>query len=167
MSRNCKIDARFTADEAREIERYAKALGKTKSEYLRLCALHSYAQKTSAPVAAPEIESRIDALAGQVADLQSAVIDLRRASAESAAAFDSLLAHLRELLRVPSFREYRARAAAEGDRQRPGESSIDTLLRLARDYHRQYGVWPDIRDTMKFGTLPNDVDPNKWPSRAS
>ena len=68
-----------------------------------------------------------------------------------------------ELVRTPSFIEYRARAKAKNITQQPGESDLQFLLRLAKSYYARYRAWPDPSDTNRFGAFPATAKPEQWP----
>ena len=67
--------------------------------------------------------------------LKSQQEEVNATLANSAESFNTLLQNLNEFLRVPSFREYRARDAVEGSIKREGEAELNFLIRLANRYY--------------------------------
>lgn len=157
MSKKHVITFRLDGDEMAEIERICKTLRLSKTDYLRAVALGGQAP-IGLPVATPAPpmdESRLVALEAGQRDIQMALND-------SASAFTLLLTNLNEFLRIPTFREYRARDLAGNSIKRDGEAEEVYLLRLAHRYFIQYQVWPDPEDKTKFGPAPG-ADLAKFP----
>lgn len=78
--------------------------------------------------------------------------------AEIERALSELATVVRASMRVPTFVEYRARAYAIADRQKSGETETQYLSRLAREYMRTYGSWPDPTKQSEFGAVSKDFD---------
>jgi len=156
MSKSEYLKIRLELDEAREIERAARALSLSKSQYARLLITGGPVQKPQQPPP-PAIDE------AALADIKAELADMRESLVASARAFDELLAFLKEQQRVPTFREYRARCAAESITKRENETEQQYLLRLASRYFVLYQNWPTPADSAAFGPLPNGVDPKSWP----
>lgn len=140
MANTYKISVRLTRDEIRRLDRQAAGLGISRSDLVR--AMLS---------------------GGAMTGTDDATDTIKAMRGEINAAFDELLKKLTEIIRVPSFTEWRARKSAELDRRRENESNLDYLLRLATAYYTAYGVWPDPDDRDRFGPIPPDVDKAKFP----
>jgi Xaa-Pro aminopeptidase len=160
MSKTHKIDVRLSADELAEIERAARVLNMPKSQYARLL-LTGGAVQNQQP-AAPAPAAQIDETA--LADMRAELAEMRESLVASAAAFDQLLSFLKEQQRIPSFREYRARAAVENIARRENESEQQYLQRLASRYFVVYQQWPLPSDSATFGPVPQGFEPQKWPA---
>lgn len=158
MSKNRKIDLRVSAEELLQIDRLATALRMSRSDYLRAAATSGIVAHPGPTPAAPTAAdtARLDAIDERLADIDAAL----RASAS---AFETLLQKLGDVVRVPTFTEYRARLHAEGVDRRADETDEQYLLRCARRYHVAYGVWPDPHDTRAFGRVPAGYDAAKFP----
>lgn len=148
---------RASPDEVKEIDRICATLRLSRTEYLRAVAFGG-PKPISPPPAAPAAamdDSRLASLEAGQRDIQIALND-------SASAFAALMTNLNEFLRVPSFREYRARDVAGDSIKRDGEAEDAYLLRLAHRYFIQYQVWPNAEDKATFGPAPG-ADLAKFP----
>ena len=152
---------RATQEEAREIDRICKLLGLSRSEYLRAVAFGAKAP-TATPTAPAETAPApdFDLLQADIALLKSQQEEVNATLAQSAESFNALLQNLGEFLRVPSFREYRARDAVEGSIQKPGETELNFLIRLANRYYLLYKVWPDPTNINIFGKISDETKAN-------
>ncbi|TAN09178.1 MAG: hypothetical protein EPN34_14740 [Burkholderiaceae bacterium] len=143
MSKEHFIKCRLSAEDAREIDRICAAVGVSRSEYLRSVALIGPRRDTEKSGDSENIAPRLD--------------EIESALDKSAAAFDALLSRLGEIMRIPSFREYRTRRLIDEPHPRQGEKTGDYLIRIAGDYCGLYGQWPDPKDNARFGSLPEGV----------
>ena len=162
---------RATQEEAREIDRICKLLGLSRSEYLRAVAFGAPAP-TSTPAQAAEtapapdfsfLQADIDLIKQQQEELKQQQKETAAALAQSAESFNTLLDYLNQYIRVPSFREYRARDAVEGTIQKPGETELAFLLRLANRYYILYKTWPNAADINTFGKITNEETKANFP----
>ena len=155
------VSLKMNQEEFKELERICKTLNLSKSEYLRAVAFGAPAP-TSTPNPAPETAHApdFDLLQADIALLKSQQEEVNATLAQSAESFNTLLQSLGEFLRVPSFREYRARDAVEGTIQKPGESELVFLLRLANRYYILYKTWPNAADINTFGKITDDTKAN-------
>lgn len=152
---------RATRDEAREIERIAKTLGLSRSDYLRAVAFGAPAPNSTpaqAAEAAPPpdfsfLQADIDLLKQQQKETADAL-------AQSAESFNTLLDYLNQYIRVPSFREYRTRDIVEGTIQKAGENELSFLTRLATRYYLIYKAWPNPSESMAFGPAAEETKAN-------
>ena len=152
---------RATRDEAREIERIAKTLGLSRSDYLRAVAFGAPAPgATPTPTAETAPAPDLALLQADIAALKTQQEEMNAAQAQAAESFNVLIQNLNEFLRVPSFREYRARDAVEGTIQKPGETELNFLIRLANRYYLLYKVWPDPTNINIFGKINDDTKAN-------
>lgn len=162
---------RATRDEAREIERIAKTLGLSRSDYLRAVAFGAPAPGATPAQAAetapaPDfsfLQADIDLIKQQQEELKQQQKETAAALKQSAESFNSLLDYLNQYIRVPSFREYRARDAVEGTIQKPGEAELAFLLRLANRYYILYKTWPNAADINTFGKIANEETKANFP----
>jgi len=152
VSKTHKLDIRLSADELAEIERAARALNMSKSTFARLLLTGGAVQK-SPPAPIDELTEIRDELAEIRAELDSA-----------ARAFRQLVALVKEKLRIPSFREYRSRAIVERIVKRENENDLQYMLRLASRYYVLYGRWPTPEDSVDFGPVSQNFEPQKWPT---
>ncbi len=161
MNRKTVITFRLKTDEARELERICQTLGLSKTEYLRAVAFGAPAP-TSTPNPAAETAPAPDFsfLQADIAALKTQQEEMNAAQAHAAESFNALVQNLNEFLRVPSFREYRARDAVEGTIQKPGETELNFLIRLANRYYLIYKVWPDATNINIFGKITDDTKAN-------
>ena len=152
---------RATREEAKEIDRICKLLGLSRSEYLRAVAFGAPAPgvtptQPAETAPAPDfsfLQADIDLLKQQQQETAAAL-------AQSAESFNTLLDYLNQYIRVPSFREYRARDAVEGTIQKPGETELAFLLRLANRYYILYKTWPNAADINTFGKITDETRAN-------
>lgn len=89
-------------------------------------------------------EPDLKTISNRLADIERAISELATAT--------------RAATRVPTFVEFRARAYAQQDKQRPDETETQYLARLAREYMRLYNVWPDPGKQPEFGALPREFN---------
>lgn len=155
MSKTHKIDVRLEADELLELERQAKILNMPKSRLARILL-------TGGAVAKPQPQQPATAAPAFV---ESRLSEIDESLSASARAFDALLSQLNEFLRVPSFREYRARLGAEGVEKRQNEDDTAFLIRAAARYFVLYQHWPSPSDSRSFGPAPQSFDAAKFPAR--
>lgn len=162
MSKTHKIDVRLEADELLELERQAKVLNMPKSRLARILltgGAMAKPQPQQLATAAPAFdESRFSAVESRLSEIDESL-------SASARAFDTLLSQLAEFLRIPSFREYRARLAVEGVEKRQNEDDTAFLIRAAQRYFVTFSAWPSPSDSRAFGPLPQGFDISKFPTR--
>lgn len=160
MPKTTFLKVRLEADEMLQIEKQARAVNLPKSRLARLLLTGGATPQPqqSAPAQPPATfdDSRLAALEADVAGMRDALH-------QSAGAFDSLLSQLNQILRVPTFTEYRARLHAEGIEKRENETDEQFLLRCAQRYFLVHGAWPDPANSRAFGRLPAGFDPAKFP----
>ena len=155
------VSLKLNSAEFSELERICTTLGFSKADYLRAVAFGAPAPgATPSPTAetapAPDfsfLQADIDLLKQQQQETADAL-------AQSAESFNTLLDYLNQYIRVPSFREYRARDAVEGTIQKPGETELAFLLRLANIYYILYKTWPNAADINTFGKMTDDTKAN-------
>lgn len=159
MTQTAFLKVRLSSEEMFEIERQARAMSTSKSALVRLILVGGAAQivQQTAPLAG--VESLQKAINAQQQD----IAEMRDSLQQSAAAFDALLNQLNEFLRVPTFREYRSRLAAEGAEKKQNETEQDFLTRCANRYFVAYQVWPDASNLKTFGVGGASVDLTKFP----
>ena len=168
MNRKTVITFRLKAEEARELERICTTLGLSKTDYLRAVAFGAPAPgatptQPAAAAPAPDfsfLKADIDFLKQQQEELKQQQQETAAALAQSAESFNALLEYLNQYIRVPSFREYRARDAVEGTIQKPGETELAFLLRLANRYYILYKTWPNAADINTFGKITDETRAN-------
>lgn len=97
-----------------------------------------------------------DAIRMQVAESDMKTISNRLSEIERA--ISELAVATRAATRVPTFVEFRARAYAQNDKQRPDETETQYLARLAREYMKLHNVWPDPSKQSEFGALPREFN---------
>lgn len=162
MSKTHKIDVRLEADELLELERQAKVLNMPKSRLARILL-------TGGAVAKPQPQQPATAAPAfddsRLVAIESRLSEIDESLSASARAFDTLLSQLNEFLRVPSFREYRARLHAEGVEKRQNEDDMAFLVRAASRYFVLYQNWPSPSDFRSFGPAPQAFDAAKFPTR--
>lgn len=152
---------RATQEEAREIDRICKTLGLSRSDYLRAVAFGASAPRaTPNPAAETAPAPDLAILQADIAALKTQQEEMNAAQAQAAESFNALVQNLNEFLRVPSFREYRARDAVEGTIQKQGESELNFLIRLANRYYLIYKVWPDPTNINIFGKISDEAKAN-------
>lgn len=159
MKKDVFLKARLSSEDMLDLSRRARALGMSKSEFARLLltggATPDPRRATPAQQPAEIVDSRLDAIDARLHEIDGAL-------SASARAFDQLLSSLNEILRVPSFTEYRARLHAEGVDKQPGESDEQFLLRCATRYFHAFGIWPDPSNPRAFGRVPEGFDPARF-----
>lgn len=155
------ISLKVDSSEFKEIERICKTLGLSKSEYLRAVAFGAPAP-ISTPAQAAETAPAPDfeLLQAEIIEIKQQQQETAAALAQSAESFNTLLDYLNQYIRVPSFREYRARDAVEGTIQKPGETELAFLLRLANRYYILYKTWPNAADINTFGKITDETRAN-------
>lgn len=133
MAKTQYLKVRMSADEMQELERQAGALGIQKSRLARMLLTTDQAPKApeSSPTDSPS--------------------DIKKMLDDQAMALADLLRFLSEQMRVPSFREYRSRLAAEGIDKHQNEDDLAFLIRSANLYFASYGAWPNPAETASFG----------------
>lgn len=160
MPKDMFLKVRLDADEMLQIEKQSRVLNMPKSRLARLLLTGGAPAQPqqSAPAQQPATfdDSRISALESDVAEMRDALH-------QSAGAFDTLLSQLNQILRVPTFTEYRARLHAEGIEKRENESDEQFLLRCAQRYFLVHGAWPDPANSRAFGRLPAGYDAARFP----
>ena len=161
MNRKTVITFRLKAEEARELERICQTLGLSKTDYLRAVAFGAPAPiSTPAQAAETAPAPDFDLLQAEIIEIKQQQQETAAALAQSAESFNTLLDYLNQYIRVPSFREYRARDAVEGSIQKPGETELAFLLRLANRYYILYKTWPNAADINTFGKITDDTKAN-------
>lgn len=106
-------------------------------------------------------KSRQTTIVGMVRDLlyrRNNDADANQRLEQIERAISELAIAVRAATRVPTFVEFRARAYAQQDKQRPDETETQYLARLAREYMRLYNVWPDPGKQPEFGALPREFN---------
>jgi hypothetical protein len=159
MSKTMPIRIRLSPVEKQEIERLAKSLGMTLSAFGRVAMLGRDTSKNSQPSGKESGEPEAAEIAERIGMLEARL-------AEQEEAFVTLIEHLREQVRQPSFSEFRARFLAElpVDETIPGSSEAEQLLHVARAYWKTYGQWPQATPVRQFGRLPKGMLPESWPT---
>ena len=162
MPKTMFLKVRLDADDMLQIEKQSRLLNMPKSRLARLLltggAAVSREPQQPHPAAPAFDESRFFAVESRLSEIDESL-------SASARAFDTLLSQLNEFLRVPSFREYRARLGAEGVEKRQNEDDTAFLHRAASRYFVLYQHWPDPSDSRSFGPAPQAFDAAKFPAR--
>lgn len=162
MPKDTFLKIRLDPTDMLNLERHAGLLNMPKSRFARLMLTGGAAppqqnqQNHQQPQSSPIDDSRF-------ARLEADVAEMRDALTKSADAFNALLQSLTELHRVPTFREYRGRMAAEGVEKRQNETDEQYLIRLGMRYFVAFRVWPDPADSRSFGPIPAGVNFPKTP----
>lgn len=158
------VGFRATDDEIREIERICKALNISKTDYLRhvlSAGTTPVSRDSAAPAQAADVPETVKA---HLSATDVRLDEIEKALVSSASAFDALLAQLNEILRVPTFREFRARDLAGPSIRREKEDELAYLVRLAHRYAIAHGgTWPDPTDSHTFGPVGPGCDLSKFP----
>ena len=155
------IGFKATNDEFREIERICQTLGLSKTEYLRAVAFGAPAPgATPSPTAETAPAPDFSFLQADIDLIKQQQEEMNAVQAQAAESFNTLLDYLNQYIRVPSFREYRARDAVEGTIQKSGETELAFLLRLANRYYILYKTWPNAADINTFGKINDDTKAN-------
>lgn len=162
MTKSVFLKVRLDADDMLELEKQSRTLNMPKSRLARLLLTGGAVAKPrpQEPAAAAPVfdESRFSVVEARLSEIDESL-------SASARAFDHLLQQLAEFLRVPSFREYRARLGAEGIEKRQNEDDTAFLLRAASRYFVLFQAWPDPSDSRSFGPVPQAFDAAKFPRR--
>lgn len=159
MANDTFLKVRLDPADMLNLERQAKTLNMPKSRLARLMLTGGalVPQQNQHPQQSAQIDdSRLSSIENRIGGVEEALL-------QSAGAFESLLQSLSELHRVPSFREYRGRMAAEGVEKRESEADEQYLTRLGIRYFIAYQVWPDQADARRFGPVPAGVNFPKTP----
>jgi len=161
MPKTMFLKVRLDPPDMLQIERQAKILNMPKSRLARILltgGAMAKPQPQQPPAAAPAFDdSRLSAVESRLSEIDESL-------SASARAFDTLLSQLNEFLRVPSFREYRARLGAEGIEKRQNEDDTAFLTRAASRFFVLYQGWPDPSDSRSFGPAPQGFDAAKFPA---
>jgi hypothetical protein len=174
MFKTHKIDVRLSGDEFREIERTARTLNMSKSQYIRLLLPGGEFQKLrpreDSSVVAKNDESALSDIRTELgemrtdhAEMRTELAQMRTELAEMRGSIEALLAFLREAHRIPMFREFRSRCLGENIVQLPNESDFQYLLRIASRYYVLYQKWPTPKDSMNFGPVAESIKSETWP----
>lgn len=162
MSKTSFLKVRLDAAEMLDLEKQSRLLNLPKSRLARLlltgAAVSKPQPQTSATTAPAFDGSRLDSIEARLSEVEESL-------SASARAFDTLLQNLNEFLRVPSFREYRARLGAEGIEKRQNEDDLQFLTRAASRYFVLFQAWPNPADPRSFGPVPVGVDLSTFPPR--
>lgn len=159
MTKSAFLKVRLDTADMLQLERQARALNMPKSRLARLLLTGGAVAQQQQPASA----SPANFDDSRLYRLESDMTEVRDSLHQSAVAFDALLQQLNQILRVPSFTEYRARLHAEGIDKRENESDEQFLLRAAQRYFVAHGVWPDPANSRTFGRLPTGYDPSRFP----
>lgn len=170
-SRNMKIKQitlRLTPSELAEITRKATGEDISRVEYIRRCIFEGSSSPASLPP--EEIEEIRDQLGEHgraLDDIREVLTDILKRiedmGGEIAENFNELVQGIKELIRVPSFREFRGRCIVEGWEKHPKETDSEFTIRVAKAYFQKYGIWPDpVARPKDFGPLPKDMT-GAWP----
>jgi len=162
MSKTTPFQIRLSPVELSILDKQARGLGMTKTAYARMLLV---ATKPEQSVTAASAQGSAQPTA-EHADIAERMGLLEARLAEQEEAFVTLIEHLREQVRQPSFSEYRARFLAElpADETIPGSSEAEQLLHVARAYWKTYGQWPQATPIRQFGRLPKGMQPESWPT---
>ncbi len=166
MSKTMPIRIRLSLVEKQEIERLAKSLGMTLSAYGRVAMLGRDTSQNSSSSDMGFGGESMERAASETAEIAERMSLLEARLAEQEEAFVTLIEHLREQVRQPSFSEFRARYLAElpPEETIPGSSEAEQLLHVARAYWKTYGQWPQATPVRQFGRLPKGMPAESWPT---
>ncbi len=160
MPKTAFLKVRLDADDMLQLEKQSRLLNMPKSRLARILLTGGAVAKPQPPQpqqTAPAFDdSRFSAVESRLSEIDESL-------SASARAFDTLLTQLNEFLRVPSFREYRARLGAEGVEKRQNEDDMQFLIRAAQRYFIAFSAWPTTDDSRAFGPLPPGFDAAKFP----
>lgn len=158
MSKTTPFQIRLSPVELSILDQQARRLGITKTAYARMLLIATKPEK-------PENEADVR-LTTENTEIVERMGLLEARLAEQEEAFLTLIEHLREQVRQPSFSEFRARFLAElpVDETIPGSSEAEQLLNVARAYWKTYGQWPQATPVRQFGRLPKGMLPESWPT---
>lgn len=170
-----RVTVRLSEGQMAAIERAAAAAGITKADYCRQ-RIFAAAPAQPDPHSATSSEA-LSGLADRLSSIETTVASLSRMPGQMAAleampdaivvqkrALVQMVELLREMRRVPTFREYRARRIAEDNAPKVPDN-LTALTLLARDYLALYGMWPTPEDHRSFGSVPREVDAAAWPGQ--
>lgn len=158
MSKTTPFQIRLSPVELSILDQQARGLGITKTAYARMLLIATKPEKQ-----ANESDVRPTTENTEIAE-RMGLLEARLAEQEEA--FLTLIEHLREQFRQPSFSEFRARYLADLliDQDIPGSSDAEQLLHVARAYWKTYGQWPQVTPIRQFGRLPKGMSPESWPT---
>lgn len=165
MSKTTFLKIRIDPADMLEIERQARTLNMPKSRLARILLTGGAVSKPQQPAPAATTTTTTKADDSRLASIEDRLAEVEESLSASARAFDTLLSNLNELLRVPSFREYRARAVVDGIEKRQTEDDMQHLMRIASRYFVLYQRWPNPRDSVSFGPVAQGVDLSKFPTQ--
>ncbi|MDA8256694.1 MAG: hypothetical protein M0Z99_13825 [Betaproteobacteria bacterium] len=162
MSKTTPFQIRLSPVELSILDQQARGLGMTKTAYARMLLVATKPEK-SEDMTSAQGSAQPTAEHAEIAERMGLV---EVALAEQEAAFVTLIEHLREQFRQPSFSEFRARYLAElpPEEAIPGSSEAEQLLHVARAYWKTYGQWPQATPVRLFGRLPKGMSPESWPT---
>ncbi len=154
MAREQILKMRLARAEYEHVKKHAQSLGLPVAQYLRISALSG--RDILPKIVADQIHD--GATKDQQSELAEHVEGLSAQIVELTDQVSRLVNAVKEMTRIPSFVEFKARLSAEG--RMPSHRDPHTwLLALAQDYYRLYGVWPDPHDERSFGqTKYGDYD---------
>lgn len=144
MAKTNNLQVRLSDTEMMDLERQAGAVNMAKSQLARLLLTTGQA---GGQTPTPPTES---------------LSEIKKMLDDQAEAMGNLLHFLAEQSRIPSFREYRSRLAAESIDKRENETDLAFLIRSANLYFAAYGVWPNPTETASFGPV-GKVDLSQFP----
>jgi len=146
---------RVSDEEAGKVRRYAKATELSVNSLFRL--LIEKLGQPEKPNRQPENLSNAaassEALLAELDQLSHTISDVE-------SHLEKLVFRLTDVMRVPSFLEFRARQQVEGV-DYGYDDKLEYLFAQAKAYHSLYRVWPDPGDASRFGTFPFAV--SQWP----
>ena len=162
MNKTTPFQIRLSPVEMSILDQQARGLGMTKTAYARMLLVATKPEKSEAPASGPG-STQPTAEHAEIAE-RMGLLEARLAEQEEA--FVTLIEHLREQVRQPSFSEFRARFLAElpPEETIPGSSEAEQLLHVARTYWKTYGQWPQATPVRLFGRLPKGMSPESWPT---
>ena len=144
-----KVSVRIDADELALLRRRAAAAGLTISELLRAGAQQVLRDEV--------VDAKSSAGVAALESVRAELVALRAVLLQQVEATEMLVAATREVTRVPSFLEFRARAKLELPAQKEDESATAYLVRVAQFYEALYGMKPDP-ESDTFGPHPAGFD---------
>lgn len=162
MSKTTPFQIRLSPVELSILDQQARGLGMTKTAYARMLLVATKPEQ-SVTTSSAQVSTQPTFEHADVAERMGL---LENRLAEQEEAFLSLIEHLREQFRIPSFSEFRARYLADLplDQDIPGSSDAEQLLHVARVYWKTYGQWPQATPMRQFGRLPKGMSPESWPT---
>jgi hypothetical protein len=146
---------RLSEDEAVKVRRYAKATDLSVNGLFRLLVqkLGQPEKPNSPPKSTADITASSEELLAELDNLGHTISDVEGHLAK-------LVSRLTDVMRVPSFLEFRARQQVEGV-DYGYDDKLANLVAQARAYYSLYRVWPDPTDSGRFGAFPFAV--SDWP----